>query len=59
MSLKSGQSALLPVEEEPRPGQEVAPTLHQLMTGQTVREKAVRLKTAIIRTVQVKLISRA
>ena len=54
VSLMIGPSALLLVEEEPRPGPEPAPDLHTV--EQTVLEKAVRLKSAILTTVQVKLI---
>ena len=49
----AGQSALLLVEEESRPEPEPVPTLHQLTLELTVRDKTVRLKTAILTTVLV------
>ena len=52
---QSGQSALKLVEEERRIGPELAPTLYQLTVEMTVREKALKLRTAILRTVQVTL----
>ena len=52
MSL-SGQSALKLVEEERRIGPELAPTLHQITVEMTVREKALKLRTVILRNVQV------
>ena len=54
MSL-SGQSALKIVEEERRNGLELAPTLYQITADYIVREKAVKLRTAILRTARVKL----
>ena len=50
---RSGQSALLLVEEEPRPGPERALILHLLTGDQIVREKAVRHRIAILYPVQV------
>ena len=50
-----GRSALLLAEEEPRPGPGPAPTLNLLMVVPIVREKAVKIKTAILRIVQVYL----
>ena len=50
-----GRSALLLAEEEPRPGSGPAPTLNLLMVVPIVREKAVKIKTAILRIVQVYL----
>ena len=54
VSLEIGQSAQLLVEKEPKPRKELVPTLHRFTEGCTVREKALTLKTAIIRTAQVK-----
>ena len=51
--LLTGQSALLLVEEEPRPGPERALTLHLLTGDQIVREKAVRPRIALTLPVQV------
>ena len=50
---RSGQSALLLVEEEPRPGPERALILHLLTGDQIVREKALRPRNAILDPVQV------
>ena len=50
---QSGRSALKLVEEERRIGPEPAPTLHQIMVEMTVREKALKLRTVILRNVQV------
>ena len=52
--LLTGQSALLLVEVEPRPGPERALTLHLLTGDQIVREKALRPRIAILDPVQVK-----
>ena len=52
---QSGHIALLLVVEEPRPGPEPATTLLQPTVDYIVRENAVRLKTVILRTVQVNL----
>ena len=51
-----GHSALLLAAEEPGQGPDPAPALHLLTVEPTVRDKAGRLKIAIFRTVQVKLI---
>ena len=51
---RSGQSALLLVEEEPRPGPERALILHLLTGDQIVREKALRPRIAILDPVQVR-----
>ena len=50
---RSGQSALLLVEEEPRPGPERVLTLPPPLGDQNVREKALRLRLAIQNPVQV------
>ena len=50
---QSGQSALKLVEEERRIGPELATTLHLLTVEMTVRKKALKLRTAILRNVQV------
>ena len=50
---RSGQSALLLVEEEPRPGPERALTLHLLTGDQSVREKTLRPRIAMPDPVQV------
>ena len=49
----TGLSALILVEEEPRPGTEPALALHLLTVELTVRETALRRKNAILRTVKV------
>ena len=54
MSSEIGQSALLCVEEEPRPGPELALTQPLLPLEQIVLGKALRLKNAILGTAQVK-----
>ena len=48
-----GQCALLLVGEEPRPGPEPVTTPNQLMGDWIVRDKAMRIKTAILKNVQV------
>ena len=48
------QSALLLVEEEVRPGPDPVTTQNQLMGDWIVREETLRVKTAMIETVQVK-----
>ena len=53
VNLLTGQSALLLVEEEPRPGPERALILHLLTGDQIVREKAVRPRIALTLPVQV------
>ena len=54
VSSEIGQSALLRVEEEPRPGPELALTQLLLALEQIVLGKALRLKNAILGTAQVK-----
>ena len=54
VSSEIGQSALLGVEEEPRPGPELALTQPLLALEQIVLGKALRLKNAILGTAQVK-----
>ena len=54
MSSEIGQSALLGVEEEPRPRPELALTQPLLALEQIVLGKALRLKNAILGTAQVK-----
>ena len=51
--LVTGQSALLNVEEEPRPGPEPAPILPLPTVELIVRDKALRQRIAIPMTVQV------
>ena len=53
MYLLTGQSALLLVEEEPRPGPERALTQYPPMEDQIVREKALRPRIALTLPVQV------
>ena len=50
----TGQSALIIVEAEPRPGPEPALALHLLTVELTVRGMAQRRRNAILRTVKVK-----
>lgn len=53
VSMTSGRNVLLFVKEEIRLGVEPAPSLPQLMAELTVLERALRLKDAILRSVQV------
>ena len=56
VNLTTGLSALLLAEQELRPRPEPAQALLVLTVELTAREKAQRLKTAILRSVQVNII---
>ena len=55
MSMEAGQSALRPVEEEPKHGPDPAQILLLLTEELNVREKAQRLRNAAHVTVQVNI----
>ena len=53
VSSMTGRTVLLHVEEEARPGPELARTLHLHTVVLTVRDKTMELRTAILKSAQV------
>ena len=51
------QTALLLLDEKRRTGPEPAPALHQQVVKLTVRDKAMKLKIEILRSVEVRLVN--